>query len=253
MTRVASGGADREGGADPRRILNLTDRPSDSPYVDRVWHSVAGGGPMTSVACAHREIVVSGERGALRVDLRGPETAPTPVDVPAGHTAFGIILTHGTSLPHLPAAGLVDGSVRLPVSSRGLVLRGEEWEVPHPDAAEQFVARLVRAGVLVRDPMVDDVLAGGTAAVGARSVERRVRAATGLTRGAIRQIERARDAVRLLGADVAPLDVVARLGYHDHPHLARSLARFIGHGASWLRAPDVALSLPYKDVDHAWP
>jgi hypothetical protein len=110
------------------------------------------------------------------------------------------------------------------------------------------VTRLVRAGLLVRDPLVDDVLAGGSATVGARSVERRVGATTGLTRGVVRQFERAGHAVTLLGgADVAPLDVVGRLGYHDHPHLARSLTRFIGHGASWLRAPDAALSLPYKD------
>ncbi|WP_243653325.1 AraC family transcriptional regulator [Pseudonocardia endophytica] len=238
-------------GTDPRRILNLADRPSDSPYVERVWSSVAGGGPMTSVACTHRELVVSEERGGVRVDLRGPETVPTPVEVPAGHTAFGIVLTHGTSMPHLPSTGLVDGSVQLRVSSRGFVLAGEEWEVPHPDAAEQFVARLVRAGMLVRDPLVDDVLAGATARVGARTVERRVRAATGLSRGTVRQIDRAREAVTLLAADVAPLDVVAHLGYHDHPHLARSLTRFIGHTASWLRAPDAALSLLYKDDDRA--
>lgn len=241
----------RVDGTDPRRILNLADRPSDSPYVERVWSSIAGGGPMTSVACTHREIVVSGERGGVRVDLRGPETVPTSVEVPAGHTAFGIILTHGTSMPDLPATGLVDGSVRLPVSARGVVLGSGEWEVPHPDAAEQFVTRLVRAGLLVRDPLVDDVLAGGAAGVGTRSVERRVRAATGLPRGTVRQIQRARHAVALLAADVTPLDVVGRLGYHDHPHLARSLTRFIGHTASWLRAPDTALSLVYKDDDRA--
>lgn len=240
-------------GVDPRHILNLADRPSDSPYVDRVWTSVAEGGPMTSVSCAHREIVLTYDRGAVRVDLRGPETFPTRVDVPAGHTTFGIVLTHGTSLPHRPATGLVDGSVELPVTSRGIVLGGEEWPVPHPDAAEQFVARLVRAGVLVRDPMVDDVLAGGTAWLSTRSVERKVRATTGLTQGTIRQIERAREAVQLLDADVAPLDVVHRLGYHDHPHLARSLTRFIGHGASWLRNPDAALSLLYKRSPSALP
>lgn len=236
-----------DGGGDPRRILNLRDRASDSPYVDRVWCSVAGGGPMTSVACARREIVVWDDGGSPRVALRGPETGPTAVDVPAGHTSFGIVLAHGTSTPLVPATALVDGTVEFPVSARGVVLGGEELAVPHVDAAEQFVSRLVRAGLLRRDPLVDDVVAGGTATVGARSVERRVRAATGLTRGLIRQIERARRAAVLLGAEIAPLDVVGRLGYHDHPHLARSLTRFVGHGASWLRAPDTALSLPYKD------
>ena len=84
--------------------------------------------------------------------------------------------------------------------------------------------------------------------VGARSVQRRVAAATGLTQGAIRQIERARQAAILLGEGVAPLDVVHRLGYYDQPHLARSLTRFIGRTATQLQRQDAAepLSLLYK-------
>jgi len=73
----------------------------------------------------------------------------------------------------------------------------------------------VREGVLVRDPLVDDMVAGEQPRIGARSVQRRVAAATGLTHGAIRQIERARQAAILLDEGVAPLDVVHRLGYYE--------------------------------------
>ena len=52
--------------------------------------------------------------------------------------------------------------------------------------------------------------------------------ATGLTRGAIRQIRRAERAVDLLGRGVPALDVVRLAGYADQPHLARSLQRFVG-------------------------
>jgi methylphosphotriester-DNA--protein-cysteine methyltransferase len=87
-------------------------------------------------------------------------------------------------------------------------------------------------------------------------VQRRVAAATGLTQGGIRQVERARQAAILLGEGVAPLDVVNRLGYYDQPHLARSLQRFIGRTATELRARHEAeqpLSLLYKIDDATGP
>jgi AraC-like DNA-binding protein len=107
----------------------------------------------------------------------------------------------------------------------------------------------VRVGVLERDPLVTDVVADDDVpCLTARTVQRRVVAATGLTRGAIRQIERARHAAMLLGEDMAPREVVQQLGYYDQPHLARSLARFIGRTATELRRPnlDDPLSLLYK-------
>jgi len=64
-------------------------------------------------------------------------------------------------------------------------------QVEHPDDAELFVDHLVRHEVIVRDPVVTDVLCNGRPELAQRTVERRFRAATGLTRGAVAQIERA--------------------------------------------------------------
>ncbi len=226
------------------------DRTSDSPFVARVWRGHSSGvEQMTSVATSHWVLVAWAERGQLHVAARGPETRASAAAVPDDSASFGITFAHGTSMPHLPLARLVDTGVESRhVSSRGFVLRGEEWEVPDFDNAEVFVDRLVSAGVLVRDPLVDAVVRGELPRVGARSVQRRVAAATGLTQGAIRQIERARLAAILLGEAVAPLDVVTRLGYYDQPHLARSLTRFVGRTATELRRPSTAepLSLLYK-------
>jgi methylphosphotriester-DNA--protein-cysteine methyltransferase len=88
---------------------------------------------------------------------------------------------------------------------------------------------------VVRDPLVTDVLRGHRPAVSPRTVERRFRAATGLTRGAIRQIERARTAAGLLAAGVPTASVVAQLGYFDEPHLARALRSYVGGTAKQLR------------------
>ena len=230
--------------------LETDDRPSDSPYIARVWRSHNSGVErMMSVATSHWELVVWTHRGLVHVAVRGPETAASVVDVPDDLESFGIPFSLGTSMPHLPVSRLVDTAVECPhVTASNFVLRGGEWSLPAFDNAEEFVTRLVREGVLVRDPLVDDAVEGGTLRVGARSVQRRVSAATGLTQGAIRQIERARQAAILLGEGVESLDVVHRLGYYDQPHLARSLSRFIGRTATHLRRGNAAepLSLLYK-------
>ncbi|WP_393916609.1 hypothetical protein [Halostreptopolyspora alba] len=201
------------------------------------------------MATSNWELTVWTHHGRVHVAARGPETAASVAEVPENSDSFGISFSHGTSMPHLPLSRLVDTQLDSPhVSARTFALRGEEWPLPHYDNAEQFVARLVRAGVLVHDPLVAETVAGETPQVGARSVQRRVAATTGLTRGAIQRIERARQAAILLGEGMAPLDVTHRLGYFDQPHLARSLRRFIGRTATRLRRGDTAepLSLLYK-------
>lgn len=236
--------------------LENEDRPSDSPYVHRVWRSRASGvARMTSIATSNWEFVFWHHEGRIHAAVRGPETTASSVEVPDGSESFGITFAHGTSMPHLPPARLVDSALVSPhASTTRFVLRGEDWPIPGFESAEQFVARLVREGVVARDPLVDEIVAGGLPDVGTRSVQRRVAAAAGLTQGSIRQIERARQAAILLGEGLAPLEVAARLEYYDQPHLARSLARFIGRTATDLRRPGAAnqpLSLLYKTGDLA--
>ncbi|GAA4452173.1 AraC family transcriptional regulator [Phytohabitans houttuyneae] len=231
--------------------LENEDRPSDSPYIHRVWRSRASGpARMTSIATSNWEIVFWRHEGRLHAAVRGPETTVSSVDVDDGAESWGVTFAHGSSMPHLPPARLVDSYRESPhATDARFVLCGGEWLVPDFDSAEQFVERLVRDGALVRDPLVDDVVAGGLPDVGTRSVQRRVAAATGLTQGGIRQIERARQAAVLLGEGLTPLAVVDRLGYYDQPHLSRSLQRFIGRTATELRRPQPAerpLSLLYK-------
>ena len=232
-------------------MIESEDRPSDSRYIQRVWRGRASGTEtMTSIATSNWELVFWQEAGVMHAAARGPETTASTADLTGDSTSFGITLAHGASMPHLPVSGIVDGGVEsVYATERSFVLAGEEWELPSFDNAEQFVEKLVRAGVLVRDPLVDEVVWGGAARVGSRSVQRRVADATGLTQGAIRQIDRAREAAILIGAGMPALDVVHRLGYYDQPHLARALQRFIGRTATQLqnpqRAPD-PLSLLYK-------
>jgi AraC-like DNA-binding protein len=233
--------------------LDVVDRESDSGFVERVWRSGGqGGAQMLSVTNSNWELVITRGRGEVKVVIRGPETRTTLVDIPELDEAIGIVFAHGTAMPHLPVARLVDTAVdaHAHAAGRQVVLSGDAWELPGYESAEDFVAQLARSGLLRRDPLVSDVAAGADDhGLTARTVQRRVAASTGLTLGAIRQIERARQAAMLLQAETVPaLDVVHRLGYYDQPHMARSLTRFIGRTATDLRSPtdDVPLSLLYK-------
>jgi hypothetical protein len=232
-------------------LIESDHRGSDSPYVARVWRGRASGtGSLTSVATSNWELVFWEDEGVPHAAVRGPETSATTAELTGESESLGITFAHGTSMPHLPVARLVDAEAESPHAvGRRFVLRGEEWEIPGFDSAEDLVQKLVRAGVVTRDPLVDEVVWGGIAKVGSRSVQRRVACATGLTQGAIRQIDRARHAAVLLAEDVPSLEVVNRLGYYDQPHLARSLQRFIGRTATRLRRcddTDEPLSLLYK-------
>ncbi|GAA3756797.1 helix-turn-helix domain-containing protein [Salinactinospora qingdaonensis] len=230
--------------------LELESRPSESPYIERVWHSRSYDvAQMTSIAIPHCELVVWQQHGQVRVTVRGPETVAGSAPVPHDATFFGIVFSLGTSMPHLPVGQLVDDAVEIPdTTGRSLWLRGSVWHLPDYDNAEVFVARLVRAGVLVRDPLVAAVLDGAAPEVSERTVQRRFVAATGLTQGTVRQIDRARQAAALLREGAPIPDVVHGLGYFDQPHLARSLTRYIGRSATRVndRNPAEPLSLLYK-------
>ena len=193
---------------------------------------------MTSVAGVRWGLVFWEQGGRAYADISGPETrtGTAPVPVPEGATFTGIEFGVGTSLRTVPTPALVDGGIGLPGTTRRTFrLDGARWETPGPDDAEALVERLVRAGTVVRDRLVTDVLRGHHPAVSERTVERRFRNATGLTRGAVRQIERARTAAELLAAGEVAGEVVAKLGYFDEPHLARALRGYVGRTVKQLR------------------
>ena len=191
---------------------------------------------MTSVAGVAWGLVFWERAGRAYAAVTGPETRTGTAPVPDGATFTGIDFAAGTSLRAVPKPALVDSGIELPDTTRRTFrLDGARWETPGPDDAEALVEGLVRAGVVVRDLLVADVLRGHRPAVSGRTVERRFRAATGLTRGAVRQIERARTAAELLTAGDLAAEVVAKLDYFDEPHLARALRSYVGRTVRQLR------------------
>jgi hypothetical protein len=179
-----------------------------------------------SIAASRWQIVVTTQRDVTQLTVRGPETRATVTPIPAGAEFFGIVFSLGTFMPAIPLADLVDRAVTLPAATPSSVwLNGSRWEIPTPGNADVFVDRLVRQGMIVRDPVVAESLPTGADSPSKRTAQRRVARATGLTRSTIRQIARAEKAVEALGKGVSPPDAALVLGY---AHLIGSLKRFIG-------------------------
>lgn len=211
--------------------FNFDERSSDSPFVEKIWRTQSeADGSFISTAESHWEMVITARNGKTTVTVRGPETKATPADCPANAEFFGIVFKLGVFMPHLPAAKVMDRKdANLPeATSRSFWLHGAAWEIPDFENADTFVARLVREGLLVNEPVVDAVLQNRPLEISLRSVQRRFLHATGLTRGTLDQIERARQAVTLLEQGVTIADAVYYAGYADQPHLTRSLQRFRG-------------------------
>lgn len=225
-------------------------RLSDSPFVERVWRSHSeGDGAFLSIAESRWEIVVTKLNGKMTLIVRGPETKATPAYCPADGEWLGIRFKLGTVMPDLPASTLVDGALALPeATSHSFWLHGSAWQFPDYENADTFVERLVRAGLLVREPAVDTALQGQLQDLSPRSVQRRFLQVAGVTQSAARQIERARYATLLLQQGVSIPDTIYEAGYFDQPHLTRALKYFIGQTPAQIvrKSMSEQLSFLYK-------
>lgn len=214
-------------------------RPADSSAIEMIWRTRSErAGTFTSVAASRWEMVISASGGETRITARGPETRASGADFPADAEFFGIVFKLGAFMPHLPVRTLRDRQdVTLPeASSRTFWLHGSTWELPTFQNADVFVNRLVRQGILVRDPVVEAAIRGHAPDVSVRSLQYRFLRSTGLTRKTIQQIERAHGAVALLGRGTPISEVAFELGYFDQAHLANSLKRFVGRTPTQIKA-----------------
>jgi hypothetical protein len=235
--------------ADDPSLIRFEDRPADSSAVERVWRSHSRrSGVFQSIASCHWEMVVARHEGRTSLIVRGPETIATSAVCPADGDWFAIRFRLGTFMPLLRPGQLSNrrDAILPNARRRSFWLGGSRWEYPSYDNAETFVQRLVRAELIARDPVVGAALRGEPPTRTTRTEERHFRQVTGLTRGAIVQIERARHATRLLKAGVPILRVAHDAGYYDQAHLTRGLKRWIGLTPAQVLRADQQLSFLYK-------
>jgi AraC-like DNA-binding protein len=213
-------------------LFRLEEKPSNSPFVEKIWRSQGErAGLFISQSKVNSEIVLTRYQGKTTLTVRGPETKATFLDYQSiGAEYLGITFKLGAFMPHLLPINLRDWrNVNLPeANSHSFWLQGSAWQFPNYENVDTFIARLVREGLLMTDPVVDTVLQGHAQSLSIRSVQYRFLHATGLTSRTIQQITRARQAYVLLEQGVSILDTVCEAGYADQPHLTRSLKRFLG-------------------------
>ncbi|MEZ4671103.1 MAG: AraC family transcriptional regulator [Anaerolineae bacterium] len=231
--------------------LACEERPSDSPYVEMIWRGQGiSAGSFTSMAEIHCGLVVTKLHGHMTITVRGPETRPSPAYCPPDAEFFGILFKPGAYMPRFPAQSVMDRKdVNLPnASSTSFWLGSAAWEFPNFENIDTFLKRLVRHGLLIHDPVVEQALHGRPADMSVRTAQRHILRASGMTLNTIRQIERARHAARLLQGGTSILDTVVQAGYFDQPHLTRSLKHYIGQTPAQLINPNRAarLSFLYK-------
>ncbi|WP_353646833.1 AraC family transcriptional regulator [Mesorhizobium sp. WSM2239] len=212
------------------KLFHIEERAADSPFVDKIWRARSvSSKAFISVAASHWEIVIWRQAENTNVTIRGPETRATAMPIPVDAEFFGVQFRLGAFMPDLPVPMLVDRD--LTVTSRiGNTFRlgGSVWEIPNYENVEVFLRQLARKGLVTFDPIVTEVMEDSPVDLSKRSMERRIRRATGLTLGAIKQIDRAYKATVLLDAGATISDVVIEAGYADQAHLTRSLKRLMG-------------------------
>jgi hypothetical protein len=217
--------------SDRSKEFVFQERPSDAPFVERVWQTQSQrAGAFISVAAIQWELVVRKYHGQATLTVRGPATKASPADFPADAEFFGIVFRLGTFIPQMPTINRLDrNDLILPEATRKTFwLNSSTWQFPDYDNADTFVCKLVRDGLLAWDPVVDAVLQDEPPSLSIRSLQYRFLRATGLTHKVIQQIERARRARLLLTQGTPILDVVSEAGYFDQAHLTKSLKRFMG-------------------------
>lgn len=211
-------------------IFDLDTRQSDSLFVEQIWHARSvSSGMLNSISTNRWEMVVSRVEGETFFTIRGPHTKPESLFLLPGGDWVGIRFKIGTFMPRFPPGSLLNSDPTLPnAGTRSFWLDSSAWQFPDFENADTFVARLVKGGLLTRDPVVDGAMRGEVSDLSPRSIQRRFLQTTGLTQSTIHQIERARSAMVALQQGVPILDVAHEAGYYDQPHLTRALKRWLG-------------------------
>lgn len=216
--------------------LQYLERRSDSPFVETITigQTLSDGSAQRPAEC-HWHMVFAKLHDRVVPLAVGPLTAAGVASWGAGAEVLWIKFKLGTWMPHLPPKLLIDQEEPLGEPSRSLFwLGGSAWEFPTFENADTFVARLVRAGLLARDPAVGSALSDDPLPP-SRTLRHRFLHTTGLSQSTIRQMARAQRAAAMLQQGVSIGDTIYDAGYFDQPHLTRSLRRFVGATPAELR------------------
>jgi hypothetical protein len=205
-------------------------RLPDSPFVTMIWHGRAENNALPQCpADVHWYLRFLRREGKVCLTAHGARTKATAVAYHRDDEFLGIRFEPGVFLPSLPLNTFVNTTIDLSeAADTTFWWQGSRWDVPTYDNADIFLDRLLRAGLLVYDPIVATALQGQFQEQTVRSRQLHFLRATGLTQKVFQQIERARYTAALLEQGVPIMDGVVKADYCDQSHLTRSLKHFCG-------------------------
>lgn len=219
--------------------LLFTDRISDSTYIEMISHGYSlSNGTLTRPAESCWHLIIVRQNRTVTPLMVGPLRTSGVATFAAGAEFLWIKFKLGVFMPNLPFKGILDRETPLPTAgSQSFWLQGCAWPLPNADTAEDFVQRLVREEVLLRDPLVNAVINDQPLQLSPRTMRERFLRSTGLSQVHIRQHLRANQAATLIAQGSAVLDVVEQLGYFDQSHLIHALKRFVGRTPNQIVGP----------------
>ncbi|WP_432482829.1 helix-turn-helix domain-containing protein [Kineococcus esterisolvens] len=209
--------------------------PSDVPDLVRTcWEAAIGADGAWTVGGAEYWglAFTRGPDGRHTAQVVGPAVAPRRMTLRAGERSWGVDLQPHVFWRGLAKTDVLDELRDLATEEVGrcwwFELAGARLAVPSPGELDATVRHLRTLGLLVDEPVVAAALAGEDVAVPGRSLRRRVLAVTGLRRGQVEQVRRARRAYALLQQGATLADAAAEAGYADQSHMTRELRRLAG-------------------------
>jgi AraC-like DNA-binding protein len=211
-------------------VLERAERSSDSPFVKSITRSIYGAESADLVVPdGSWDLLIITHLGSSKVLLTGTTTRPVTSINDEGDELLCISFKPGIYNPYLPPRELRDRGLMLAQRNRrSFELGSQTFEIPNFENADDFVARISKAGLLAKDDLVEAALSGDPKAASIRSLQRHFIASTGLTFNFYQQLERAQRAAELLRRGRSAVDVALDTGFTDQSHMTNSLRALLG-------------------------
>jgi AraC-like DNA-binding protein len=200
-------------------------------FIETVWktHNLSDGIYTATPDAAWDLILAINPDGSKFVFIAGQATKPSDIPYKANSSSVVISFIPGAYMPAYPGDTMLDSIEMLPnFDDEHFMLAGHTFAFPTYENAEELVDKLVNLRILKLDTIVD-VATRSTKkpALSERAIQRHFTRTTGLTHKYLSQIQRAKDAVRMLQQGKKPIDVAMEMGYTDQAHLSKSLKKIM--------------------------
>lgn len=206
------------------------DKLIDSHYIDKIWHThTSSDGIYVAGLDGNWDIIITRSPSSTVVTVNGIGKGAVRVPYKANVESVGIALKPGVFLRNIKGEDIVDQQIVVTKNNTDFVeIDGQLFTIPSYADAEQFVDKLIAAGIILTSKIVSSFDDGNVKGTSERSLRRHIAKTTGLSPYFFHQIRRAQHAVRLLQQGHSIAQAAVNAGYTDQAHMTKSLKLLIG-------------------------